>query len=220
MAAHGSHVPGQLPRAVLFDALGTLVELDDPVGRPRARARGARRGGLRAGRDAGARGRDDLLPRALRRGGRRARAGRAARPLRRGAARGAALAGPRAAVRGGTRGAARRACTSARSTTPSRRSRALHDAGCSTGGRQQLGRLAPRRAARHRAGRARRRGADVGRGAASPSPIREIFARALERLGGVSAAEAHARRRRRRVGRARRPGRGECAAVLVDRGGR
>ena len=30
MASHGSPAPGQLPRAVLFDALGTLVELEDP----------------------------------------------------------------------------------------------------------------------------------------------------------------------------------------------
>ena len=30
MASHGSPAPGQVPRAVLFDALGTLVELEDP----------------------------------------------------------------------------------------------------------------------------------------------------------------------------------------------
>jgi putative hydrolase of the HAD superfamily len=33
MAAQGSPAPGQLPRAVLFDALGTLVGIEEPVSR-------------------------------------------------------------------------------------------------------------------------------------------------------------------------------------------
>ena len=167
MAVDASHETGRTPppRAVLLDALGTLVELDEPVGEPDRRARRAR---------AGRPGRRTSASRCARRSPTTARTTTRRSTSRRSSACATAAprsSGPRCPPRRAT--ATRRAC--ARRCSPGLRFRAfdevpgvlraLRAAGRAPGRRQQLGRLAARRAARHGARRAARRGADVGGGA-------------------------------------------------------
>ena len=186
----------QPTRAVLLDAMGTLVELEPPwrslaaaLGVGEEAAERAFRAEIAYYREHAHEARDPAV------------ADAAARALR---------GDPRRASR--PRGRASRRCStrsaSAPSTTPRRRSRPCAGAGCgSSASRTGTPRLPEVLAGVGLAGPARRR-RHVGAGRVAPKPDPAIFAVALE-LAGCAAGGGAPRRRQPRRGRRRRP-RGGC----------
>ena len=143
-------------RAVLLDALGTLLTFEPPAPHLRDGAARAPRGrGVRGGRRRRDPGRDRLLPRAPARGPRRGLAGRPAAPVGRGDA---------ARARRRRRPHRRPARLAAVRRLPGRRARAARAARARAAprGGVQLGRLAARAPARDRPGAAGRRRGGVG----------------------------------------------------------